>query len=299
MRRGKVEYMSSLADCCSPCDSQIAPLSIPGPTGATGAAGTNGTNGVDAFTVTTADFTSQADLTTAFNISVANSAAFAVGMDVFSGQGAGVALANPGPWAGVVTAIPSPNIVTVKNLRTVDQSVTVSSGAVFATIGFLPAVPITIGQGGTNAITKAAAQTSLGLGQNSIISSGAALAQAITAASLQVGAIDVQIPALGSYELRAHVGIDFNGVTFAASRTITVKIRNITQGSDIVSGVLHTQAVTTLSFPTHFLELPPIRYDTGSVNDHLQLFAVIDMINSAGSLTLDSGSLEAVPLRQS
>lgn len=128
--------MSDVASCCPVCQTQIAPLSIPGPQGATGAAGTNGTNGVDAFTVTTADFTSQADLTTAFNISVANSAAFAVGMDVFAGQGAGVALANPGPWAGVITAIPGPNNITVKNLRTVDQNVTVSSGAIFATIGF-------------------------------------------------------------------------------------------------------------------------------------------------------------------
>jgi hypothetical protein len=181
----------------------------------------------------------------------------------------------------------------------VDENVTVSAGALVSVSGFLPAVPVLISQGGTSSTTKAAAQTALGLGQNSIISSGAALAQAITAASLQVGAIDVTLPALGSYELRGQVGIDFNGVTFAASRTITVKIRNITQASDLVSGVLHTQAVTTLSFPTHFLQLPPLRYDTAGVNDHLQLFCTIDVINSAGTLSLDSGSLEAIPLRQS
>jgi hypothetical protein len=252
---------------------------------------------MDAFTTTTADFTSPADTTTAFTISVASSLMFVVGMDLIVGQGPGAALANPGPCAVVITAIPSPNAITVKNLRAVDESVTVSSGALVAASGFLAATPVTIAQGGTNAITKAAAQTSLGLGQNSIVSSGAALAQAITAANVQVGAVDVQIPALGSYELRAQVGIDFNGVTFAASRTITVKIRNITQAVDIVSGVLHTQTVTTLSFPTHFLQLPPIRYDTAAVNDHLQLLVMIDVINSAGTLSVDSGSLEAVPLR--
>jgi hypothetical protein len=286
-----------ISDCCSPCDTQVPPLSIPGPAGADGAPGAAGTDGVDAFTTTTADFTSPADTTTAFTISVASSLMFVVGMDLIVGQGPGAALANPGPCAVVITAIPSPNAITVKNLRAVDESVTVSSGALVAASGFLAATPVTIAQGGTNAITKAAAQTSLGLGQNSIVSSGAALAQAITAANVQVGAVDVQIPALGSYELRAQVGIDFNGVTFAASRTITVKIRNITQAVDIVSGVLHTQTVTTLSFPTHFLQLPPIRYDTAAVNDHLQLLVMIDVINSAGTLSVDSGSLEAVPLR--
>lgn len=286
-----------ISDCCSPCDTQVPPLSIPGPAGADGAPGAAGTDGMDAFTTTTADFTSPADTTTAFTISVASSLMFVVGMDLIVGQGPGAALANPGPCAVVITAIPSPNAITVKNLRAVDESVTVSSGALVAASGFLAATPVTIAQGGTNAITKAAAQTSLGLGQNSIVSSGAALAQAITAANVQVGAVDVQIPALGSYELRAQVGIDFNGVTFAASRTITVKIRNITQAVDIVSGVLHTQTVTTLSFPTHFLQLPPIRYDTAAVNDHLQLLVMIDVINSAGTLSVDSGSLEAVPLR--
>jgi hypothetical protein len=224
---------------------------------------------------------------------------FVVGTDIIVGQGPGAILANPGPWSGVITAIPSPNTITVKNLRTVDQGLTISSGALVAPVGFLPAVPLTIAQGGTNAITKAAAQTSLGLGQNSIVSSGAGLAQVITAGNLQVGAIDVTIPALGSYQLRGHIGIDMAGVTFAASRTITLKIRNITQAVDVGNvAVLHTQTPTTTGYPTHFLVLPPFLYAGAAANDHLQLFVVIDVVNSAGTLTVDSGSLEAIPLRQ-
>jgi hypothetical protein len=286
-----------ISDCCSPCDTQVPPLSIPGPAGADGAPGAAGTDGVDAFTTTTADFTSPADTTTAFTISVASSLMFVVGMDLIVGQGPGAALANPGPCAVVITAIPSPNAITVKNLRAVDESVTVSSGALVAASGLLPAIPITVAQGGTGATTKAAAQTALGLGQDSVISSGAALAQAITAAFVQVGAVDIQLTAAGVYELRGFVGIDFNGVTFAASRTITCKIRNVTQGTDLASGVMHTQTVTTLSFPTHFLAIPPVKYTGAVANDHLQLLVMIDVINSAGTLSVDSGSLEAVPLR--
>jgi hypothetical protein len=229
---------------------------------------------------------------------------FVVGTDIIVGQGPGAVLANPGPWSGIITAIPSPNTITVKNLRTVDQGLTVSSGALVAPIGFLPAVPLTIAQGGTNAITKAAAQISLALGQDSVVSSGAALAQAITAASLQVGAIDVQLPAgllgTGALQLRGFVSIDMAAVTFAAApRTITVTIRNITQALNIVSGVLHTQNTAAGSFPTHFLVIPPFKYTAGVAGDHLQLFILVDVAITGGALTVDAGSLEAVPLRLS
>jgi hypothetical protein len=227
-----------------------------------------------------------------------------VGQDIIAGQGPGAILANPGPLAMVITAIPSPNSITVKNLRTVDQGVTVSSGAVVSVSGYLPAVPITIAQGGTNAITKSAAQTSLALGQDSVISSGAALAQNITAANVQVGAIDVQLPATlaatGALQLRGFVSIDMAAVTFAAApRTITLKIRNITQAVDIVSGVLHTQNTAAGSFPTHFLILPPFKYTAGVAGDHLQLFILVDVAITGGALTVDAGSLEVVPLRLS
>ena len=290
--------MSGLADCCSPCPPLVPAAVIPGPAGATGAAGTNGANGVDAFTTTTAQFTSAADLVTTFNIPVVNSTSFVVGQDLIVGQGAGAALANPGPCAVVITAVPSPNAITVKNLRVVDENVTVSSGAVVSVSGFLPAVPITIAQGGTNAITKAAAQTSLGLGQDSLVSSGAALAQGITAVNVQVGAIDIQLTAAGVWEVRGFVSVDMAAVTFAAApRTITCKIRNITQGVDLASGVMHTQNTAASSFPTHFLIIPPVKYTTGVANDHLQMFILVDVAATGGTLTVDAGSLEGIPLR--
>lgn len=293
--------MSDLAVCCPVCSTQIAPLSIPGPQGATGAAGTNGTNGVSAFTTTTASVgPTPADTTTTYALPVADSEAFVVGTNLIVGQGPGAVLANPGPLAVVITAIPAPNSITVKNLRTVDQGVTVSSGALVAPIGMLPATPITIGQGGTGSTTKATAQTALGLGQDSVVSSGAGLAQAITAANVQVGAIDVQLTAAGVWELRGFVSIDIAAVTFAAApRTITTKIRNITQGVDIASGVLHTQNTAASSFPTFFLIIPPVKYTGAVANDHLQMFILVDVLNTGGTLSVDAGSLEAIPLRLS
>ena len=292
--------MSSIAECCNPCSTQVPPLSIPGPQGPAGAAGTNGINGQDAFTTTTAQFgPTPGDTTTTFSISVASSVMFVVGTDIIAGQGPGAILANPGPWSGVITAIPSPNTLTVKNLRTVDQGVTISSGALVAPIGFLPATPITIGQGGTGATTKATAQTALGLGQDSLVSSAATgLAQTILAAGFaQVGAIDIQLPALGVWEIRGFIAIDMSGVTFASNRTISCRVQNITQATTVATGVLHTQTPTTTSYPTHFLHVPIVKYTAGAANDHLQLQVRIDFVNSAGTLTVDAGTLEAVPLR--
>jgi hypothetical protein len=288
-------------DCCSPCTTQVAPVAVVGPQGATGPAGTNGTNGVNAFTTLTAQVgPTPGDTTTTYNLPVASSVQFVVGQDLIAGQGPGAILANPGPLAVVITAIPAPNSITVKNLRVADQGVTVSSGAVVSVSGFLPAVPITIAQGGTNSTTKAAAQTALGLGQTSLVSSAATgTAQVITGAFVQVGAIDIQITAAGLWELRGHIMVDFNGVTFAASRVISAKIRNVTQGVDLATGVINTQAVTTTSFPSHALIIPPVSYAGVVANDHIQILVMINTINSAGTLSVDAGNLEAIPLRLS
>jgi EamA domain-containing membrane protein RarD len=59
---------------------------------------------------------------------------------------------------------------------------------------------------------------------------------------------------------------------------------------------LNTQTLAGLTFPTHALIVPAIRYTAGIQNDHLQLQVVISAQNQAG-LTVDAGTLEAIPLR--
>lgn len=295
--------MSNLLDCCSPCPTSTPPVNIPGPPGAS-ITGPPGVDGVNSFSILLADFLVPPDLVTPVTITVTSSLWMVIGQILIIGQGGGVALANPGPATFIVSSISSPGTVTIKALQypgDVAFGSTISAGAIVSISGTQPtlATPWSIANGGTGAATKAAAQTSLGLGQDSVISSGAALAQAITAAFVQVGAIDVQIPAAGSWELRGHVAIDFAGVTFAASRTITAKIRNITQGTDLGNAIITTQTQTTQNFPSHYLVLPAILYAGAVANDHLQILIMIDVVNSAGTLSVASGNLEAIPLRKS
>ncbi len=79
-----------------------------------------------------------------------------------------------------------------------------------------------------------------------------------------------------------------------------MKLRNITQGVDLAQAVLHTQILTTQNLPTAVMAIPfKLDATPPAVNDHLQLWISIDVINSAGTLSVTSGSLVAIPLRKS
>jgi hypothetical protein len=292
----------SIADCCSPCANTVQVVDIPGADGADGAAGADGSNGVNAFTVTTSDFVVPADTVTPVTVAVASSIWMVIGQQLIIGQGIGAVLANPGPASFQVSAVPSTSSVTLlwrNRVGDVGAGSTISSGAVVSPAGSVIATPMAIADGGTSATTKAGAQTALGLGQDMVNSTSTGLAQAITAANLQAGAVDVTIPAAGSYAIEAGITVEFTGVTFAASRSITFKVRNITQGVDIVSHTVKTGIQTTLTFPDADYQIPPIEYSGGIANDHLQIFVLIDVINSAGTLSLLNAFLTITPLRKS
>jgi hypothetical protein len=296
--------MSTVTDCCAPtcCTTSTPPVNIPGSPGATGAAGTNGTNGVAAFTLTTSDFVVPADTVTPVTINVANSTWLVIGQRLIIGQGLGAALASPGPGSFHVTAIPSTTSVTLlwDNFPgDVAAGSTISSGAVVSPSGRIPASPMTIALGGTSATTKTGAQTALGLGQDPVSSVSTGLAQAITAANVQAGTVDVTVPAAGEWMVEGGITVEYTGVTFAASRSITFKMRNITQGVDIVTKTIKTGIQTTTTFPDADYFVPPTGYAGAVANDHIQAFVTIDTINSAGTLAILNAFCTITPLRKS
>lgn len=292
---------ATLNSCCQPtCCPTVNTVNVPGTDGTAGTNGASGQNGINAFTLTTAQFTVPPDTTTPVTVSVANSTWMTLGQQIIIGQGLGVALANPGPGTFKITAIPSATAITLlwlQGANDVAAGTAISSGAVVSPAGY-PALPLTIPNGGTGAITKAAAQTALGLGQNAVTSNGAGLTQAITNGQVQIGAIDVQIPALGLWQLQGWVSIDWSGVTFVASRTLTFKIRNVTQAVDLATKTVHTQILTTQNLPTsdYYLQVAD---SSAAVNDHIQLLVGCDTVNSAGTWQVIAANLEAVPLRKS
>lgn len=293
----------STAECCQPtCCPTVQTVDIPGSSGADGAAGADGANGVNAFTVTTNDFVVPPDLVTPVTVAVASSLWMVIGQPLIIGQGIGAALANPGPASFKVNAIPSTTSVTLlwtNRVGDVAAGTTISAGAVVSVTGNVLATPVSIAQGGTGAATKAAAQTALGLGQDPVNSTSTGLAQAITAANVQAGAVDVTVPAAGTYLIEAGITVEYTGTTFVASRSITFKVRNITQGVDIVSHTIKTGVQGGATFPDADYQIPPVSYAGAVANDHLQIFVLIDVINSAGTLALLNAFLTITPLRKS
>lgn len=276
----------------TPCCNTIEVTNVPGPTGPMG---TGGSNGVNAYTITTANLVLPASMGTV-TVLVGSSLWMAIGQPIFISDGT-----NQGNFK--VVSFPGATSVVLQWLNYPGDSTTGTTILANATVtptGLQgPTLANTFANGLTTGTTKATAQTNLGLGQNAQISNGSGLTQAITATAVQVGAIAVTIPALGTWLYSAFVDVDMLGVTFSANRTITCKIRNVTQNSDLVSVVLHTQQQTTQNIPTSSVQIPFLLDTTANIGDVLQVWINIDVINSAGTLSAIAGSLSAIPLRLS
>lgn len=153
---------------CTPCCTTPQVTNIPGAPGVNGV-GLAGTNGVNAYTLTTADFVVPI---TGNNVTIAvlSTAFMVIGQVLIIGQGAGAALANPGPMTGQVVTIPGASSVQVKALGYAGDVVagtTIGTGtnlgtAVVSPSGLQTASPIGIANGGTGQTTAQAAANALG-----------------------------------------------------------------------------------------------------------------------------------------
>ncbi len=199
--------------------------------------------------------------------------------------------------AGTVVVVGGPRGPSQDNPLGIANGGTGQQTAPLALAALLSNAPLPIASGGTAGATKTAAQTALGLGQDPLISTVSGLSQAVTASSTQVGGSDVTMPAAGNWLVYGNLRITMAAATFAASQTITAKIRNTTQAADVVS----TTVKTCINATTGDVEIviPPVNYSGGSVNDHLQIFISVSVIATGGSFAVASATLCAVPLRKS
>lgn len=296
----------SLNDCCNPC-SVTPPVNIPG------------TEGQTAISTTTASFVIPA-VGDSVTIDVTDTSWMAVDGNVWIGG------AN---W--LLTGINSLTSITIKNLGVSGDTAvgaTVASGAIVlpglgnldfplaianggtggATVAAarsalglgaaaLLADPIPIANGGTGTTTKALAQVAFGLGQNITGAYSTGISYALTTTPTLVTGATITIPTTGLYLLVARVTLDLVGVTFAASRVISLKMRNITAGADISNSTAtrNTQIVTTTNYPSLDYVLPPVSASLTATHQ-IQIFASISVVPSAGTANITEATIEAIPL---
>lgn len=280
--------MSGLNDCCNVCP-EIQVTNVPGVAGSDGADGDPGVNGVSAFTTVAADFLVPA-VNANVTVTVGDSTWMAVGEPIFI----------EGPANFRVVSIPGPSSVELKFLGLsgdVSPGATINAGDVVTPTGEVgPSIstPVAIADGGTGAATKAAAQAALGLGQTIVKQDSDALAYDVTNSYASIG-ISIVATAAGLWLIHARVTVVFTGVTFASSRTISIRVRNTTAGTTLAETTRPTGVHTTATFPAIDYVLD-VEAATIALNDTIQIQAQIDTVETAGSTVISSGSLAIVPL---
>ncbi len=132
----------------------------------------------------------------------------------------------------------------------------------------------------------------------SVYASGTAYSLTATAAKLDFGTIDptITITVAGTYLLFANVRLDYNGATFAANRTVTLKLRK-TSGTpaDVTSATRSflVPIITTLTYTAGVIPLPPVTF-VAAASDVIQVWGSIDVVPTAGSLDAVQAELFAL-----
>jgi hypothetical protein len=135
----------------------------------------------------------------------------------------------------------------------------------------------------------------------SVYAAGTVYTLTATSAAVDFGTTDpvLTVNAAGTYAIRGRVKVALNGATFAANRTLTIKLRRTNNTANDVSNSSTTwivPIVTTLTNTLAIIDLPEVLYTTANANDSLTLFADISVLPTAGTISIDEASIVAVRL---
>jgi hypothetical protein len=134
---------------------------------------------------------------------------------------------------------------------------------------------------------------------------GSGTAHTVTGASFATvtfgtsGAQQITLTTAGTWLITARARCDYVGATFAASRTVSLKIRRLNNTAGDVTHAAtawKTQIITTLSFTALDAVLASAQYVTANVDDVLALQVAIDTDPTAGSLQITEAEIVATYL---
>jgi len=238
--------------------------------GIQGADGADGTNGNDAYTVLTVASTVPGSPGGSVTFTVANALWAVVGQMIVAA----------GPSTYRVTAVPTSTTITATWQAATGD---VAAGTAIANgSGISPA--------GVGVITT---QTVYGAGTAYQLTATPALV------TLGTTSPSLTIAAAGTYLLIAQFRIDYNGATFAASRTVTMKLRRTNNTAADVTNASTSLATGTVTTITQTLDTGVIWipvYTTANATDIIQMFGSVSVVPSAGSLDVVNASIVAVKI---
>lgn len=174
-------------------------------------------------------------------------------------------------------------------------------------------LPTTLGVGTTDCLRLSNAAVDLRNGADlqidgtayfnplSVYAAGTVYTLTAVSAAVDFGTTDpiLTMSQVGQYVIRAKVKVALNGATFAANRTLTVKLRRTNNTPADLANSSTTwivPIVTTITNTLAVIELPEVFYTTAVATDTIQLFADISVLPTAGSISIDEASIVAVRL---
>lgn len=171
-------------------------------------------------------------------------------------------------------------------------------------VGKLAVNGTTIGTWDSNSIDFPAFNLSDGSDKNyslTVYAAGTAYTMTNTSAALDFGTTDpvLTINKAGTYLLIPRANLEFVGATFAANRTVTLKVRRTNNTPADVTGsstAFGTNIVTTVSGVLFNGTLPAVLYTTTNTDDALTIYGDVSVAPTAGSLQATEASLVAIRL---
>ena len=258
-----------MSDCCNNCPTPET-VQVPGPEGDTGATGPAGAAGGNAYSYTTSASFVVPAINSNVTVIVNSSAWMIVGQIVFVAG------------AGYFQVVTVPNSISVQ-LKYLDYVYNTYAGATIA-----------IGA----AISPTGAQAEPAPDPITVYATGTAYTLTAVDAAVTFGTVSpaIVLTTVGKWRLTARIKIGYVGATFAAVRTITLKLRRTNNtATDVTdtSTTWATEIITTLTYTGEVLILPEVTYDTANLDDALTIYAVIDVVPTAGSIQIQEASIFA------
>lgn len=135
----------------------------------------------------------------------------------------------------------------------------------------------------------------------SVYASGTVYTLTAVSAAVDFGTTDpvLTFNAAGTYAVRARVKVALNGATFAANRTLTLKLRRTNNTAADLANSTTTYivpVVTTITNTLAIIDLPEVLYTTALTNDTVTIFSDISVVPTAGTISIDEASIVAVRL---
>lgn len=134
-----------------------------------------------------------------------------------------------------------------------------------------------------------------------VYASGTAYSLTNTSTALDFGTTDPSITLTqpGTYIIFSRANLKYTGATFAASRTVTLKLsRTNNTAADVTNATATflTDIITTLTYTAGIIQLPPVLYTTTNDSDIITIKGDVSVAPTAGSLDVTAAEIIAIRL---